>query len=411
MPRIIKPSPVTRTPTSTKQVFNLASIVTKLENIALSKTPFMPKISRKEIDFCRTLEIPDRATRQKLIELIFSKKLENEPISEAFASNASIISDSDEAMGLFIRLTTPSPSMEKRIGRRVYIEDEGDNGLYLGEGSSQSLNTTAVQKGLCVNKNIIPLGDCAGDRHRREKITEYIMRNSDGPLASFLANNENLSRCEGIAGLRSWAEQFSNSTVCSTSRTAVNIIENLRIHRPPSPPLASKASTTDTIPKVVIEIITKVKGNPRGADLERKDRLCLMSHAESLIGMKGKEEKFVFELMQNPSILTSTTWQTTISKTNFCFLEGKSDHGFVLGLALNEQKNKIDDFREALLELAVRYPHSEFAKNLISGLTEFNKADLQLISALLKHKPQLQTILRGNNNYQIAVENLRRETK
>ena len=416
---------------------NFENIIKELEDFVRSKEHFLSEFSKEEIVFCKTVEIPDRFTRQKLIDLIFSEKLKDEPVAEAFASNENIISNSDEAMEIFVRLTEVPPSREARIGRRFYISnDESDpfktkngsridketdpveeDGLYFGDSDPPALNVSVVQKGFCINAKIIPLDRCQRDVDRREKITDYIMQNSHKPIANFLAQNENLSRCEGIVGLQTWAEEFSDSPVRATSTTAVNIIENLRRQRKKLQvsdngkslsSATSKGSAGDEAPKQsVIKIIDRIKDNPKGAALDRKDRLSLMSYAQYLIGMEGGEEKLVFELMQNPNILTSKTWNTTISKTNFCFLKGKSDHGFVLGLALNEQKNNIDDFRKALLQLAVKYSRTEFAKNVVSGLTEFNKEDLQLISALLKHNQGFRAILLKNKSYQAAVRKLK----
>ena len=404
---------------------DLGKIVKKLDDFVRQQTSFTLEISKQEVNLCKTVEIPDRVIRQKLVELTFSEKLKNEPVSEALASNENIISGSNEAMEIFIRVTSgPHDMNNRKLARIMAVDDEDDDGrVCLGWDDQSSNNVSAVKRGFCVNKNIIPLENCERDADRREKITDYIMQNSNKPLASLLARNENLSKCEGITALQTWAEEFSGSPVRATSTTAVNIKENLRRQqkklqtldkkddRKSSDSIVSTGSLITEVPKAVMKIITRIKDNPRGASLDRADRLSLMSYAGSLISMQGEEEKFVFELMQNPDILTSTTWQTTISKTNFCFSKGKSDHGFVLGLALNEQKNKIENFRKALLQLAVKYPHSEFSKNVLSGLTEFNIEDLQLISAILKHNSALKTILVKNKSYQTAVKKLKIQTE
>lgn len=398
---------------ATVQSPNLESIVKKLESSARGGGLTALEISNEEISFCKTVNIPDRITRRKIIDLIFSEKLKDEPVSETLASNENIISGDDEAREIFIRITTEPPSRysTRRVDRLMASSDDGDsddNGLFLGEDDS-TLSVSSVKRGFCLNKNLIPKEKSERGSQSRGRITDYIMKNYSNPIATLLAKNENLYLCEEMEVLKLWAKELPLTT------TAVNIIENLRLQRiktkqedknstKPSTPLKQQDPQEAAKKEGIKRIIDRIKHNPKTSELTSKDRLILMSYSEDLVAMQGEDEKFVFDLMQNPSLVNNGNWATVVNKTIFHF-EDNSEHSFVLGVALNEQKNKIEKFRIGLLEIAIKYPFTLFTKNLLCGLTEFTgKDDLRLVSVLPKYNPELQTILKKNKSYQAAFK-------
>ena len=364
----------------------LTDILEKLKSISNSYQVF-GKFDKRDTKFCSTVEIPTPELREKILSAIVQEGAKDTDIAIAFALNPNLFTDNRS--------------------RNLFLTD-----MII----RTSLEGTSVQESMCKNENLIPGGNSEADFRLRERVAVYIMdsENRDKKSTQWLALNSGLFKNPkyGDYALRLWANHINNMETI----IAKNILENLRLQRQKLQRLnvgngtaldfiPTKKSEINKTPDSVKKIIDRIKHDPkgpRGAALSSKDKLTLMSYSDSLIRMQGKDEKFIFELMQNPGIVSSSSWNTTINKANSYF-EDYSDHGFLLGLALNEQKNKIYQFRDALLLLAAKYPYSTFAENVISGLTEFNKKDIKLVSALSNYNPKLRTALMKNSHYRSEI--------
>ncbi len=364
----------------------LIEIVQKLE-AHRGKYIIFSDFDKKDLEFYRTAEIPKLDLRERILKAIIRDGVKETDVAKAFGSNPNLFADNR--------------------CKKIFLTDII---------ARSSVEGTAVQKSMCKNETLIPDGNSGEDSILRERVAEYIMdpSNRDKKSAEWLALNPGLFKNPryGDYSLRCWAEADSSNM---ETTIAVNIIENLRLQQKRLQELneASNGVSDSTPPEEaktkkifesILKIIDRIKDDPKGpkgALLSKGDRLILMSHSDSLIGMQGEAEKFIFELMQNPNMVNKSSWGTMINKANFYFINN-SDHSFLLGLALNEQKNQIEDFRQGLLLLAVKYPYTEFAKKVLSGLTEFDPETLKFVSALLKHNPDLKFVLKGNENYRMA---------